>query len=348
MDIEQKQFFSGKKVLVTGACGTVGSELIKILSDESNFKLLQLVGIDNNESALFFIDQEYLSDPRILFYLGDVRDYSKIRRMMEGVDIVFHTAAYKHVILCEKSPFEAVQTNINGVQNIIQAAFESQVEKVVFTSSDKAVNPTNVMGTTKLMGERLITSANSNAHSSKTVFTSTRFGNVLGSNGSVIQVFKEQIKKGGPLTLTDENMSRFVMSINEAAQLLIRSAVIAKGGEVFVTKMPVMRIVDLVFVMIEALAPQYGYSPEQIEIKIIGPKPGEKMYEELLSREEIDRSKELTDFFVILPAFRSLYQNISYDYELASSIVTKPYISSEEESMSRKELKMFLSKHNLF
>ena len=188
-----KNFLSQKRILITGACGTVGSELTRQLLEDHN--PLEVVGIDNNESGLFFQEQKYLSHKNARFTLADIRDCEKLIRMMQDIDIVFHTAALKHVILCERSPFEAIQTNILGVKNIINAASACKVEKVIFTSSDKAVNPTNVMGTSKLMGERIMTAANSNQRNETTIFASTRFGNVLGSRGSVIPIFKEQIKK---------------------------------------------------------------------------------------------------------------------------------------------------------
>jgi FlaA1/EpsC-like NDP-sugar epimerase len=200
-----------KRVLITGACGTVGSELFRILLNDGQYNPSEVIGIDNSESALFFMDQLYLNDQRARFVLADVRDIEKIKRIMNSIDIVFHAAALKHVVMCERSPFEAVQTNIHGVQNIIKASIENHVSKVIFTSSDKAVNPTNVMGTSKLMGERLITAANSNNFSNNTIFASTRFGNVLGSSGSVIPIFQKQIEKGGPVTLTDAGMTRFII-----------------------------------------------------------------------------------------------------------------------------------------
>ena len=237
------KYISGKRVLVTGACGTIGQELVRQLLEE--FCVHELVGIDNNESELFFLEQRFADHDNASFFLADVRDPVKLARKMEGMQVVFHTAAFKHVVLCERSPFEAVQTNINGVQNVISAAHSNQVEKVIFTSSDKAVNPTNVMGTSKLMGERLMTAANANLRDDGPIFASTRFGNVLGSRGSVIPIFKEQIRRGGPITLTDPAMTRFIMSIRQAVQLVIDSAELARGGDVFITKMPVIRILDL-------------------------------------------------------------------------------------------------------
>lgn len=242
-------FFGNKRVLVTGACGTVGKELVRQLLE--NHQVCELIGIDNNESELFFLEDNLKGFNNVSLFLADVRDRDKVSRKMRHMDIVFHTAALKHVIQCERSPFEAVQTNILGIQNIINGALENQVERVMFTSSDKAVNPTNVMGTTKLMGERLMTAANSNSRDGGPLFTSTRFGNVLGSRGSVIPIFREQIRHGGPVTLTDPAMTRFIMSLEEAIQLVIDSTCYAVGGEVFITKMPAIRIQDLAEVMIK-------------------------------------------------------------------------------------------------
>ena len=340
--------FTGKSILVTGSCGTVGSELVRQLLTEERYQTKEVIGIDNNESALFFQDQQYLHDSRAHFYVADIRDVHALTNKMSGVDIVFHAAALKHVILCERSPEQAVQTNVEGVQNIITSANIKQVEIVIFTSSDKAVNPTNVMGTSKLMGERLMTAANSNKRSGGPVFASTRFGNVLGSNGSVIPIFHNQIAKGGPITLTDKGMTRFVMSIEQSVKLVLDTAKQAKGGEVFVTKMPVMRIEDLAKAMVEILAPRYGIKEEEMEITEIGCKPGEKLYEELMSPEETRRTIELEDYFSVLPAFRGIYQDIEYHYSsVINSTVTNPYVSEDETPMSVEDIKYFLNEHHL-
>lgn len=334
-----------RRVLVTGCCGTVGSELVRQLLEV--YGVGELVGIDNNESELFFAQQRFAGRPA-RFFLADVRDEARLKRLFSGIDIVFHTAAFKHVELCEVSPFEAVQTNIHGVQNVVWAAVENSVQKVVFTSSDKAVNPTNVMGTSKLMGERLMTAANSNLRSGKTVFASTRFGNVLGSRGSVIPIFREQIRKGGPVTITDSDMTRFIMSIRQAVQLVIDSADIARGGEVFVTKMPVIRIADLARVMIDELAPKYGHDPASVKIQVIGTKPGEKLYEELMTDEETRRSVELGRYFVVRPAFLSLYREIGYVYDgMISSRVDRPYHSANETPLTANALRTFLRENSL-
>jgi len=338
--------FQNKRILITGACGTVGSVLVRQLSEYVSD--CEIIGLDNNESELFFTQQEYANYQNMNFFLADVRDKDRLSMEMSNIDIVFHTAAFKHVVLCEQSPFEAVQTNIIGVQNLIAACFENNVKKTIFTSSDKAVNPTSVMGTSKLMGERLMTAANFKSRGNAPTFSSTRFGNVLGSRGSVIPIFKEQIRKGGPITLTDPEMTRFIMSINEAVNLVIESAFISVGGEVFITKMPVIRIKDLAEVMINELAPVYGFSPNDIEIKNIGVKPGEKMYEELMNQEETRRTWELEKYFIVFPAFRNIYQDIAYDYQnIVNKTVTKPYFSNDERPLSKDKLKIFLKKNHL-
>ncbi|BCB96067.1 membrane protein [Dissulfurispira thermophila] len=333
-----------KCILITGGAGTVGKTLIRqlLLSDIQEIRIF-----DNNETELFYLTDEYRGESRVVFFLGDVRDRDKLIKITRGVDVIFHTAAFKHVILSEFNPFDVVQTNINGTQNIIEAALTNNVGKVIFTSSDKAVNPTNVMGTSKLMAEKLITAANTIRYDKKTIFSSTRFGNVLGSRGSVVPIFKKQIKNGGPVTLTDNRMTRFVMTVDEAVGLVVESSLIARGGEVFVTKMPVIRISDLADVMIDILAPMYGYKPDSIKIIEIGKKPGEKLYEELMSHEEMGRAIELKKLFVIFPAFRDLYK-IDYTYkDIVSYALENPYISSDEPYMSKEELRAYILKHRL-
>ena len=338
--------WNNKRVLITGVCGTVGSEL---LTQVRGLQVSEIIGIDNNESELFFQEETCRGDERVNLYLGDVRDRDKLTRKMRHIDIVLHAAALKHVILCERSPRDAVQTNIIGVQNVIDAAIANDVERVIFTSSDKAVNPTNVMGTTKLMGERLMTAANAVQRSGGTMFASTRFGNILGSRGSVIPLFKKQIKEGGPVTLTDPLMTRFIMTTAQAAWLVLDSVFLARGGEVFVTKMPVVRIKDLARVMVAELAPKYGHDPKDVEIYITGAKPGEKLYEVLLSEEETRRAVELDNYFSVLPAFKSVYGDITFNYPgvMGEGKVVKAYNSLMERAMSAEDLKIFLIDNKL-
>lgn len=340
------QLWTDKRVLITGICGTVGTRIFEQLLERDPE---EIIGIDNNESELFFFEEKCREHDDVNLHLCDVRDRQNLKRRMNGVDIVLHTAALKHVMLCEKSPGDAVRTNIEGVRNVVAAATEANVDRVLFTSSDKAVNPTNVMGTSKLMGERLLTAANARKRDKNgPIFASTRFGNVLGSRGSVIPIFKEQIAEGGPVTLTDPRMTRFIMTLKEAARLVLDSVFLAKGGEVFVTKMPVVRIEDLAHVMVEELAPVHGHSPEDVEVDVIGAKPGEKFYEELMNNEESRRTVEIPEYFAILPAFKSLYHDIDYSYPGMNGVgVDEVYNSSTEEAMSREELRRYLHEKNL-
>jgi len=345
MDRLLKEFYKGKRVLITGAAGTVGKEMVSHLSGLEPDELRLM---DNNESEVFLLAEEYRGKDFVRCFLGDIRDRHKLVKLCDDIDIVIHAAAFKHVILSEYNPYDVVQTNIIGTENIIEAASACGVERVIFTSSDKAVNPTNVMGTSKLMGERLITAANAVKHSQRTIFSSTRFGNVIGSRGSVVPLFAKQIRAGGPVTLTDERMTRFVMTVPEAARLVLKSAVLARGGEVFVTKMPVVRISDLAQVMIEILAPAHGFIPGSIEVTEIGAKAGEKLYEELMTDEETGRSLELGDMFVVTPAFKAIYRSISYEYPgEVGGPVDRPYVSSGEASLEREYLKKYLVDHNI-
>lgn len=290
---------NGKTAVVTGAVGTIGRAQVDHLLQQD---VKKVVAVDVNESEIYMLGEEYAADPRLEVALGDVRRFGSIASCFRAADVVFHGAALKHVKLGEHYPDEIIATNIKGVQNVIRAAFEHRVERVIFMSSDKAVNPTNVMGTSKLMGERLISAANFIDQNRATVFASARFGNVLGSRGSVLPTFLSQMRSGEPITLTSENMSRFVMTKEEAVSLVTEVAKIAEGGEVFVTKMPVMRIVDIVTALQQLLAPAMGRKPEDFKVKVVGKRPGEKVYEELLSDEECSRSFETRDFFVIHPA----------------------------------------------
>ena len=342
-----RKFFKGKNILVTGAAGTVGKEIVKQLH---SFKPGELRLMDNNETEMFFLMEAYGNGKNNVFcFLGDVRDRDKLEKLSKDIDIVIHCAAFKHVYLSEYNPFDVVQTNIIGVENIIRAATACNVKQVLFTSSDKAVNPTNVMGTSKLMGERLITAANAVRNDRQTILSSTRFGNVLGSRGSVVPLFMKQIRDGGPVTVTDKQMTRFVMTIEEAATMVLQSVLISRGGEVFVTKMPVITIPDLAEVMIKLLAPRYGHKPSDIKIVEIGSKPGEKLFEELMSDQEVSRSMELKDMFVVTPAFKSLFQNIKYEYpDTVSKQIKTSYISENETPLNKSEIEDYLTKNRVF
>lgn len=338
-----QSWLNGKSVLILGASGTIGSALLRSVL-EANPEVVR--AFDNYENGLFHLQQEVNDDERVRWLLGDIRDLQRVRRASEGIDIILHTAALKHVGIGEYNPFELVQTNLLGLQNVIQASLENNVEKMIFTSSDKAVNPTNAMGASKLMGEKLVTAAQSIRGQSKTIFASVRFGNVIGSNGSVVPIFEKQIKSGGPLTITDKRMTRFVMGIEHSVDIVLKAAELSVGGEVFVLKMPALSVSDLADVMINRLAPQYGHSPKEIKITEIGARIGEKMYEELLSLSEIEYSFQDDELIVSL-AQSLMSQNIDRPYLANMTPTTSEYNSHQSELMTKPEIENFLESLNV-
>ncbi len=335
-----KNIFKNKKILITGGTGSIGEITIKELLkyEPSVIRILDL-----DETRQFELQEELKEhENKLRFLLGNVCDKERLSIAMEGIDIVFHMAALKHVFSCEYNPFEAVKTNVIGTQNIIDVAMEKEVEKVIFTSSDKAVSPCNVMGATKLLGERMITAANYYKGSKKTQFSSVRFGNVIGSRGSIIPLFKKQIKKGGPLTITDKGMTRFIMSTQQAVNLLLKATEIAQCGEIFVFKMLVTRPIDLANTMIEEMG------GNKIELKTIGAKPGEKMYEELMTAEEAKRALETKDMFIILPEIDEVLLEVDRSYyPTMKEAEQKNYSSANIIPISKEELKNLLKKENL-
>jgi len=296
MSSKNEEFFKDKKILVTGGAGSIGSEILKNLL---KFGAKTVRSIDINENGQFELKHELESTGNASFFIGDIRDRGRMLMAVEDIDIIFHAAALKQVPLCEYNPFEAVKTNVFGTQNLIEAALQAGVKKMVTISTDKAVNPVNVMGATKLLAERLTISANSYKGKKKTVFSCVRFGNVLDSNGSIIPLLKKQIKAGGPVTITDNGMTRFVMSIPKAIGLVLEATREAQGGDIFVLKMPIVRIKDLAEVMIEELAPKYGFKQDEIERKIIGRRYGEKLFEELMTSDECRNMEESEEMFKI-------------------------------------------------
>ncbi|WP_298555633.1 nucleoside-diphosphate sugar epimerase/dehydratase [uncultured Algibacter sp.] len=274
--------FRGETVVVTGAAGSIGSELVKQLS---NFDVKHLILVDQAESALYDVQQDLKRDGKHNYtaIVADIRDGLRIDTIFQihKPTMVFHAAAYKHVPLMEKSPYEAIKINVNGTKLLADTASRYNVKKFVFVSTDKAVNPTSVMGATKRMAEMYISCLQKE---SKTKFITTRFGNVLGSNGSVIPLFKKQIEAGSSLTLTHKDITRYFMTIPEASQLVLEAGTMGKGGEIFIFDMgESVKIYDLAKNMIKLSGLRY---PEDIDIKITGLRPGEKLYEELLANGE--------------------------------------------------------------
>jgi FlaA1/EpsC-like NDP-sugar epimerase len=330
---ELKNFYEGKTILVTGGAGSIGGEIVRkaLMFNPEAARVL-----DSNETGLFDLELELQSE-KIRPFVGDVKDKERLKRAIEDVDIVFHAAALKHVPLCEYNPFEAVKTNVIGTQNLIDVAIDEEVEKFITISTDKAVNPVNVMGATKLLAERLTVSANFYKGERKTAFSCVRFGNVLDTRGSVSPLFRKQIKNGGPLTITDLNMTRFMMSIPKAVELVLKSAEMAKGGEIFIFKMPSLRIGDLAETMIRELAPDYGYDPNEIKIKTLEKRAGEKLYEELMREEEAENAYEDDEMFVVLPQTFDITGKLSYNLPDNFKKTEKREYSSKNVKLLTKE-----------
>ncbi|MGB3143940.1 MAG: nucleoside-diphosphate sugar epimerase/dehydratase, partial [Maribacter sp.] len=271
-----------KSILVTGGAGSIGSEIVRQIC---NYSYKSLIIIDSAESALYDLQQELKQNGFHTFIpvVGDVRDKNRMNALFNEhrPNVVFHAAAYKHVPLMEYNSYEAIKINIGGTKTIADLSILHNVEKFVFVSTDKAVNPTNVMGATKRIAEMYISCMQ---RENKTKFITTRFGNVLGSNGSVIPLFRKQIEKGGPLTLTHKDITRYFMTIPEASQLVLEAGSMGEGGEIFIFDMgESIKIYDLAKNMIKLSGLRY---PEDIDIKITGLRPGEKLYEELLANGE--------------------------------------------------------------
>jgi UDP-N-acetylglucosamine 4,6-dehydratase/5-epimerase len=335
--------YKDKTILVTGGAGSIGSELVRTLLDMDP-KAIRV--LDNNETGLFDLEQELRSD-KIRPLVGDVRDRDRLKRAFEGVDLVFHAAALKHVPLCEFNPFDAVKTNVLGTQNVLDAAIDEGVARFILISTDKAVNPTNVMGATKLLAERLTISANFYKGSRKTVLSCVRFGNVLGSRGSVVPLFKKQIANGNPLTITDPDMTRFIMDIPKAIKLILKAAEIARGGEIFILKMPVIQISDLAEAMAEELSSSDCKIHKKVEVQTIGRRAGEKLYEELMTESEAVNAYENDEFIVVIPSNMGSEKNERSMYEGLIKAVPRTYSSKNERLLRKNEIRSMLKGINL-
>lgn len=331
-------YFKGKNVLIIGGTGTIGKSLLKhILVEEPG--LIRVYSRD--EFKQHQMQNEWVKHRNVEFMLGDVRDFDRVLAAMERIDYAFHVAALKHVGACEENPYEAVLTNIMGTHNVIKAAQAKHVEKVVFTSTDKAISPTNTYGATKLIAERLVAGTHTFDRDPPTIAI-VRFGNVIGSRGSVIPLFIHQIRSNRRITVTDPNMSRFMMTLGQATRLTAEAMKSSLGGEVFVLKMPVVRIDDLTRAVIETTAVKYGLDPASITIKKIGSKPGEKLFEELMTEEESEIALETDDMFIIPPR-----KDPNREYRGAVRAKRGLYGSDRVQPMSIEQIRRLLEQEQL-
>jgi UDP-N-acetylglucosamine 4,6-dehydratase len=274
-------------VLVTGGTGSFGKKFVEIILRE--YQPAKVIIYSRDELKQHEMRVGGFDDPRLRYFLGDVRDLPRLRRAMQGVDIVVHAAALKQVPACEYNPMEAVKTNIIGTSNVVDAAIDAKVEKVLALSTDKAVTPVNLYGATKLTAEKLVVASNAYAGDMQTRLSCVRYGNVVGSRGSVVPIFIKQ-RASGRLTITDERMTRFWLSLEQGVRFVIQAVERMHGGEVFVPKIPSTRIVDLARVI----------APEA-KIENIGIRPGEKLHEMMISRDESRSTVELENMFVVQP-----------------------------------------------
>lgn len=286
-----------KKILITGGAGSVGRILVRRLLEYDPDVIRVL---DQSEPGLAKLKSD-LDDGQCRFLAGNIRDKDRLARAVDSIDIVIHTAAMKHVDISEYNPFEAVKTNVVGLQNLIDSSIDAGVDQFVFTSSDKAAHPANTMGTTKLLGEKLATAANKYSGGHEITLSSVRFGNVINSSQSVIPVFREQIKTGGPITLTDPRMSRFFLTYDDVTNLVLGAMRHMQGGEIFIQKMDAIWIEDLAEAMIDVLAPEYGYEPSEIEITETGRRVGETFDEKIATEREATRMVENDSLYAVIP-----------------------------------------------
>ncbi len=291
--------YADAKVLITGGTGSIGGELVRSLLRHSP---KQVIVLDNDENGLFEMRNSLVDSAKVRLKLGDVRDNHCLEAVMTDCDYVFHAAALKHVIFCEGNPYEAISTNILGTQNVIDYCVKYGVRKFVFVSTDKAVNPTSTLGATKLLAEKLV--INASKHTGGPIFSIVRFGNVIGSRGSVLLIFEKQVRAGGPITVTNPAMTRFIMEPSEAAELVLRAAEEANQGEIFVLKMKAVRIDQLAEACRTYFSELFGVNANRIEIKTIGAQPGEKTHEQLMNEIEATNAIETRDFYIVNPIRR--------------------------------------------
>ena len=286
--MSDKLDLNGKRILVTGGTGSFGKRFIRLLME--NYPSAKVIVFSRDELKQFEMQQEYQQFKNIKYFLGDVRDLQRLKMAFIGVDIVVHAAAMKQVPASEYNPTECIRTNIQGAENVIQAAIDCNVERVIALSTDKAVNPINLYGATKLCSDKLFIAANSFGVPQGTAFSVVRYGNVVGSRGSVIPFFRKCQAEGRKIPITDERMTRFWITLTDGTKFVEKCLKIMRGGEVFISKIPSMKITDLA----EAIAPE-------LETEIVGIRPGEKLHECMIPASEARRTLEFSDMYIIQP-----------------------------------------------
>jgi len=328
-----KDIYKDSVILVTGGTGSIGLELAK---DALTHRPKEVRLLSNDENGLFDAKTIFGGDERVTFRLGDVRERDSVNNATTGCDIVFHAAALKHVNFCEENPSEAISTNILGTQNVMNHAIRNGVKRFVFISTDKAVNPISTMGATKLLAEKL--TINGNRASKDCVLCCVRFGNVLGSRGSVLRIFQQQVRHEHRITVTDPEMTRFIMLPSEASKLVLEAGKLAAPGETFILRMPKVKVGELARACVEFFSRLYELNPADIRVETTGKKPGEKVHEELMTAGEASRAKEVRRFFVISPDF-----SLGKKQEQPKPRAERGYSSGSGPWLARREILSLLS-----
>jgi UDP-glucose 4-epimerase len=325
--------FKNKTLLITGGTGSFGNTVLRKFI-HSDFKEIRIFSRDEKKQDDM---RKEFNDPKIKFYIGDVRNVDSIDEAVRGVDYIFHAAALKQVPSCEFFPLEAVKTNVMGAANLLDAAIKYEVKNVIVLSTDKAVYPINAMGLSKAMMEKVMLAKSRSVTDGKTILCGTRYGNVMASRGSVIPLFIEQIKAGKPLTITDPGMTRFMMSLDDAVELVLFAFQHARPGDLFVQKSPATTIQTLA----QALKEIYN---SNVETKIIGTRHGEKLYETLVNREEMAKAEDMGNYFRIPPDSRDLNYDLYYSKGDVDMSKMDEYKSHNTEQLNLEATKRLLMK----
>jgi UDP-glucose 4-epimerase len=328
----KKTLFDDKTLMITGGTGSFGQTVLK-----------RFLNTDIKEIRIFSRDEKKQEDMRIShnhsklrFYIGDVRNEASLRQAMKGVNYVFHAAALKQVPSCEFYPMEALRTNVMGTENVLNAANDACVERVVLLSTDKAVYPINAMGISKAMAEKVMVAKSRLQRDRETIFSATRYGNVMASRGSVIPLFVSQLKEGKPLTLTDPNMTRFLMSLEESVDLVLHAFMHGQQGDIFVQKAPASTLGDLA----QAIKELFGKANH--EIHVIGTRHGEKLYESLISREEMAHAKDMNRYYRIQADNRDLNYSKYFSEGETGIALLDDYTSHSTHRLNLEEIKLLL------
>lgn len=331
-----ENMLAGKTVLVTGGTGSIGSGIVKEALEQGAIRVIAL----SRDEIKHFMMKKRFADTRLETIVGDVRDIRSLEQAFRfDIDIIYHAAAMKHVVMCEEFPLESVSTNILGAQNVVDLALKYNVPKMITISTDKATFPTNVMGATKFIGERITLNANLLAKEGQ-VFSCVRFGNVANSRGSVIPVFIDNLLNGNSLTVTNQEVTRFIMRIKDAVKLIMNATAYASGGEIFIFKMKAVKLGDLVDVLVNRVVPQLNIKPGDVNILSTSLETGEKIHEDLITNVELDKVYTVDDMYVVLPDNESASRHPSM-----TKIDLPGYTSRDVELITADEIERLIMEH---